>query len=154
MPFYLKCRFCLFPKAKYIHLDRNRLSFTSLMTNTCIFRFFAPFSLNYNQNNLGYCLIERWCCQEIMPFYLKCQFYLGPELKTYIYTLKSSVFYKFDDMYISFLDVLELSLLKCDQNILEYCFSERWCCQKRHVFSLNGSRLAKMKKSIPDMSLP
>ena len=42
-----------------------------------------------------------------------------------------------DDRYISFLDVLDLSLLKYDQNTLGvYCFSEQWCCQKRHVFLL------------------
>ena len=93
MPFYLKCRFCLFPKAKYIHLDTDLLLITSLMTNIFIFRFFEPFSLNYDQNTLGYCFIEKWCCQKIMPFYLKCQCCLGPyKLKTYIYTFKIEIF--------------------------------------------------------------
>ena len=54
------CRFalnanCLFPKAKYIHLDRNLLLFTSLMTKIFIFRFFESFFLNYDQNTLRYC---------------------------------------------------------------------------------------------------
>ena len=93
MPFYLKCRFCLFPKAKYIHLNTNLLSFTSLMTNIFIFRFFEPFSLNYGQNTLGYCFIQKWCCQKIMPFYLKSQFCLGPyKLKSYIHTFKIEIF--------------------------------------------------------------
>ena len=85
MPFYLKCRFCLFPKAKYIHLDTIFLSFTSLMTNIFIFRFFEPFSLNYDQNTLGYCFTGRWCCQKIMPFLPKIPILLRPyKLKTYI----------------------------------------------------------------------
>ena len=30
--------------------------------------------LNCNQNTLGYCFSESWCCQKIRPFfYLKCQ---------------------------------------------------------------------------------
>ena len=93
MPFYLKCRFCLFPKAKYIHLDTILLSFTSLMTNIFIFRFFEPFSLNYDQNILGYCFNERWCCQKIMPFLPKMPILLRPyKLKTYIYTFNIEVF--------------------------------------------------------------
>ena len=63
-----------------------------LDANIFIFRFFEPFSLNYDQITLGYCFIERWCCQKIMPFYLKCQFCLGPKLKTYIYTFKIEIF--------------------------------------------------------------
>ena len=93
MPFYLKCRFCLFPKAKYILLDTIFLSFTSLMTNIFIFRFFEPFSLNYDQNTLGYCFTERWCCQKIMPFLPKMPILLRPyQLKTYIYTFKIEIF--------------------------------------------------------------
>ena len=93
MPFHLKCRFCLFPKAKYILLDTILLSFTSLMTNIFIFRFFEPFSLNYDQNTLGYCFTERWCCQKIMPFLPKMPILLRPyKLKTYIYTFKIEIF--------------------------------------------------------------
>ena len=93
MPFYLKCRFCLFPKAKYLHLDTIFLSFTSLMTNVFIFRFFEPFSLNYDQNTLGYCFTERWRCQKIMPFLPKMPILLRPyKLKTYIYTFKIEIF--------------------------------------------------------------
>ena len=93
MPFYLKCRFCLFPKAKYIHLDTNLLSFTSLMTNIFIFRFFEPFSLNYDQNTLGYCFIEKWCCQKNHAVLPKMPILLRPyKLKTYIYTFKIEIF--------------------------------------------------------------
>ena len=93
MPFYLKCRFCLFPKAKYILLDTIFLSFMSLMTNIFIFRFFEPFSLNYDQNTLGYCFTERWCCQKIMPFLPKMPILLRPyKLKTYIYIFKIEIF--------------------------------------------------------------
>ena len=93
MPFYLKCRFCLFPKAKYILLDTIFLSFTSLMTNIFIFRFFEPFFLNYDQNTLGYCFTERWCCQKIISFLPKMPILLRPyKLKTYIYTFKIEIF--------------------------------------------------------------
>ena len=93
MPFYLKCRFCLFPKAKYILLDTIFLSFTTLMTNIFIFRFFEPFSLNYDQNTLGYCFTERWCYQKIMPFLPKMPILLRLyKLKTYIYTFKIEIF--------------------------------------------------------------
>ena len=93
MPFYLKCRFCLFPKAKYIHLDTNLLSFTSLMTNIFIFQFFEPFSLNYDQNTLGYCFIEKWCCQKNHAVLPKMPILLRPyKLKTYIYTFKIEIF--------------------------------------------------------------
>ena len=92
MPFYRKCRFYLSPKAKYIHLDTNLLSFMSLMTNIFIFRFFEPLSPNYNQNTLEYCFIEKWCCQKIMPFYLKMPILLRPyKLKTNIYTFKVEI---------------------------------------------------------------
>ena len=94
MPFYLKCRFCLFPKAKYIHLDTNLLSFTSLMTNIIIFRFFEPFSLNYDQNTLGYwfhwkVVLQKKSCR----FLPKIPILLRPyKLKTYIYTFKIEIF--------------------------------------------------------------
>ena len=93
MPFYLKCQFCSFPKDKYIHLDTIFLSFTSLMTNYIYFPIFLePFSLNYEQNTLGYCFIERWCCQKIMPFLPKMPIFLRPyKLKTYIYTFKIEI---------------------------------------------------------------
>ena len=46
---------------------------------------------------------------EIMPFYLKWQFCLGPIAKYMHFRVKPSVFYEFDDKYISFLHVLNLS---------------------------------------------
>ena len=78
-----------------------------------------------------------------MTVYLKCQFCLGPKLNTYIQNFrlkikKSSVFYEFDDRHISFLDVLDLFLLTCNQNTLGYYFSDRWCWQKNHVFLRKG----------------
>ena len=145
MPFYLKCRFCLFPKANYIHLDTFFffLSFTSLMTNIFIFRFFEPFSLNYDQNTLGYCFTESWSCQKIMPFLPKMPILLRPyKLKTYIYTFKIEIFSRpyFTNLMTGvfhFLIFWTLFLLKYDQNTLGYnCFSEQWCCQKKHVFLL------------------
>ena len=48
---------------------------------------------------------------------------------------KSSVFYEFDDNYISFLHVLNVSL-NYDQKTLGYQFSEWWCCQKIMPFYL------------------
>ena len=135
MPFYLKCRFCLFPKSKYIYLDGNLLSFTSLMTNMFIFRIFWTLLPQLWSEHLRVLLHWKVVLPKIMPFYLECQFCLCPTLKnTFIHVrLKSSVFYEFNDGYISFLDVLDLSLLKCDQNTLGYCFSELWCCQKKSI---------------------
>ena len=73
-----------------------------------------------------------------MPFYLKCQFCLGSKLKhTFIHLrLKSSLFYEFDDRYISFLDVLDLpssSVIKTPWDIV----SVNGCVAgKKHVFLL------------------
>ena len=92
------CHFTQNPNFAYsLKLNTNIYIYKSFViyeldANIFIFRFFEPFSLNYDQNTLGYCFIERWCCQKIMPFYLKCQFCLGPKLKTYIYTFKIEIF--------------------------------------------------------------
>ena len=45
-----------------------------------------------------------------MPFYLKCQFWLGPIAKYIHLRQKSSVFYELDDKRVVFLHVLDLSL--------------------------------------------
>ena len=60
---------------------------------------------------------------KIMPFYLKWQFCLGPIAKYMHFREKSSVFYEFDDKYISFLHVLNVSLNYGQKN-LRYRFSE------------------------------
>ena len=73
---------------------------------------------------------ERWCCQKIKLFYLKCKFCLGPYSLHMHFRYKSSVFYEFDDKSLSFLSVLDLFPLNYDQSTFEYCFSERGCCQK------------------------
>ena len=83
MPFYLKSNFTYSLKLNTnIYIYKSFVIY-ELDANIFIFRFFEPFSLNYDQITMGYCFIERWCCQKIMPFYLKCQFCLGPKLKTY-----------------------------------------------------------------------
>ena len=66
---------------------------------------------------------------EIMPFYLKWQFCLDPIAKYMHFREKPSVFYEFDDKYISFLQVLNLSF-NYNPKTLGYRFSESWCCQK------------------------
>ena len=84
----------LIPQSSIHTFRYNFLSFTSLMSNIFIFRFFEPFSLNYDQNTLGYCFTERWCCQKIMPFLPKMPILLRPyKLKhTFIHLrFKSSV---------------------------------------------------------------
>ena len=93
MPFYLKCRFCLFPKAKYIHFNNFFCHLRAWWQIYLFSDFFEPFSLNYDQNTLGYCFTERWCCQKIMPFLPKMPILLRPyKLKTYIYTSKIEIF--------------------------------------------------------------
>ena len=52
---------------------------------------------------------------------------LGPI--AYTYNLDSSVFYEFDELNIIF-KCFGPFPLNYDQNTLEFCFSERWCCQK------------------------
>ena len=60
-------------------------------------------------------------------FLPKMAILLWPIAKYMHFREKSSVFYEFDDKYISFLHVLNVSL-NYDQNPLGYQFSEWWCC--------------------------
>ena len=75
--------------------------------------------------------------KQVLPenhaFLPKRQFCLSPIAKYMHFREKSSIFYERDDKYISFLNVLNLSL-NYDQKTLDYRFSEWWCCQKNTPF--------------------
>ena len=109
MPFYLKWQFCLGPIAKYMHFREKSSVFYEFEDKYISFLHVLNLSLNYDQKTVGYRFSEWWCCQKIMPFYLKCTFWLGPMAKYVHFRWKSSVFYEFDDKCIVFLHVLDLS---------------------------------------------
>ena len=89
MPFYLKCRFCLFPKTKYIPLDTIFFVIYELDEKYIYFPFFFnPSPLNYDQNTL-----KGGVAKKIMRFLPKMPILLRPDkLKTYIYTFKIEIF--------------------------------------------------------------
>ena len=69
-----------------------------------------------------------------MPFYLKWQFCLGPIAKYMHFREKPSVFYEFDDKYISFLHVLNLSF-NYDQKTLGFGPVNRGVARKSCLFT-------------------
>ena len=94
----------------------------------------APF--NQDQNTMGYCFNKTGVARKSCLFTLNGNFAKALIAKYMHFREKSSVFYEFEDKYISFLHVLNPSL-NYDQKTLGYRFSEWWCCQKIMPFYQN-----------------
>ena len=75
--FTLNDKFCLGPIAKYMHFREKSSVFYEFDDKNISFLHVLNVSLNYDQKTLGYRFSEWWCCQKIMPLYLKYQFCLG-----------------------------------------------------------------------------